>query len=112
MKKYSSYILILIICVSLFTGLKASASEKNPGEPCKPPTNPTNQPCGRYVLLSPIDVEGEIETFDPGQEGALGEYLNLMIKIIIGLSAVMAVVMIVIGGMGDMTSELISSKEE
>ncbi|HEY4494095.1 MAG TPA: hypothetical protein VJB95_01525, partial [Candidatus Paceibacterota bacterium] len=34
-----------------------------------------------------------------------------MIKIIIGLSAVMAVVMIVLGGIEYMTSELVSSKE-
>lgn len=64
-----------------------------------------------YILLAPIDVDGGITEFDPAEEGALGKYLNLMIKIIIGLSAVMAVMMFVIGGIEYMTSELVHSKE-
>jgi hypothetical protein len=66
-----------------------------------------------YYLLAPIstDKENVLLSFDPTGENALGKYLNLMIKIVIGLAAVMAVVMIVIGGMEYATSELISSKE-
>ncbi len=40
-----------------------------------------------------------------------GNYLNIMIKIVIGFAAVLAMVMIVTGGIEYMTSELISSKE-
>ena len=42
----------------------------------------------------------------------MGGYLNLMIKLFIGICAVLAVIMIVIGGIQYMTTELISSKEE
>ncbi len=81
---------------------------------------------GDYYFLAPLpctdskdpncttNPNGENQTqtsFDPSDTNALGKYLNLMIKIIIGISAVLAVVMIVIGGMEYMTSELISSKE-
>ncbi len=41
-----------------------------------------------------------------------GNYLNIMIKIFLGLCAVLAVIMIVWGGIQYMTSELVSSKEE
>ena len=40
-----------------------------------------------------------------------GNYLNIMIKIIIGIAAVLAMIMIVMGGIEYMTSDLISSKE-
>ena len=82
------------------------------------------KPMNPYVLLAPLpcpdnDVNCTAENgksvlnsfkFNPNIN-TLGAYLNLIIKIIIGLSAVLAVVMIVIGGMEDMTSELVSSKE-
>lgn len=74
------------------------------------PTGPANQTTN-YVLLSPINVEGGITNFDSSKTNALGTYLNKMIQIVIGLAAVMAVVMIVIGGIEYMTSELISGKE-
>jgi uncharacterized membrane protein len=69
---------------------------------------------GPYVLLAPLPGIGT--TFDPGTKvgdnTALGVYLNAMIKIFIGLCAVLSVVMIVMGGIEYMTSELISNKEE
>lgn len=40
-----------------------------------------------------------------------GNYLNIIIKLIIGIAAVLAMVMIVMGGIQYMTSDLISSKE-
>lgn len=68
-----------------------------------------------YHLLSPIITEGgdgmQLTDFDPTGEHALGRYLNLMIKIFLGVSAVLAMVMIMAGGLEYMTSELISSKE-
>ncbi len=80
-----------------------------------------------YVLLAPLPCqEGtpgcvkndkgnfELKTFDPTSSkdnNAFGSYLNTMIKIIIGLCAVLAMVMIVMGGIQYMTSELISGKE-
>lgn len=40
-----------------------------------------------------------------------GNYLNIMIKLIIGFAAVLAMIMIVMGGIEYMTSELVSGKE-
>lgn len=72
-----------------------------------------------YSLLAPLPCppgtagcSGTLKNFDAsGGNGKLGEYLNLMIKIFIGLCAVMSVVMIVIGGMEYITSELPFAKE-
>ena len=46
-----------------------------------------------------------------GDSSAFSGYLNMMIKLFIGICAVLAVIMIVVGGIEYMTSELISSKE-
>jgi hypothetical protein len=90
-----------------------------PQEPLKDPS---------YHLLEPIPgcTEGDkgcvctgdepnkickLETFDPTGEAKLGKYLNIIIKLIIGLCAVAAVVMIVVGGVEYTASELISGKE-
>ena len=50
-------------------------------------------------------------TFDSTKKCAFVDYLNIIIKLLIGIGAVLAMVMIVMGGMEYMTSELISSKE-
>jgi Type IV secretion system pilin len=73
----------------------------------------------KYTLLAPLPcsgdqtgcVNGELQSIDLTGKNIFGRYLNLMIKIFIGLCAVLAVVMIVMGGMEYMTSELVSSKE-
>jgi len=81
---------------------------------CRAPATVKDGVCvnNGYQLLAPLpSPDGNLTNFDPQQEYALGGYLNVMIKIIIGLSAVMAVVMIVLGGIEYMTSELVSSKE-
>lgn len=75
-----------------------------------------------YNLLAPLPCTGDattgcnggqLTTYDPtgAGGGALGAYLNIMIKLFIGICAVLAVIMIVMGGIQYMTSELISSKE-
>jgi hypothetical protein len=72
-----------------------------------------------YELLAPLPCEdgtpgcvgGQLKTFDPAQTDNLGKYLNIMIKIFIGLCAVLSVVMIVMGGVAYMTSELAHTKE-
>ncbi|MDQ5922848.1 MAG: hypothetical protein QG644_556 [Patescibacteria group bacterium] len=62
-----------------------------------------------YTYLAPLSEE---KSFDPTQDNALSKYINLVVKIAIGIAAVLAVIMIVMGGIQYMTSELISSKEE
>jgi len=120
MRKYFPYILILIVLTGIFSPVTHVEAATLPT--CNDSKNPTNTPCTPpkpYVLLAPLpDPNNPGKNlnsdggFYPSDTNSLGRYLNLMIKIIIGLSAVMAGVMIVIGGMEYMTSELISSKEE
>ncbi|MFZ2149935.1 MAG: M15 family metallopeptidase [Minisyncoccia bacterium] len=88
-----------------------------------PSTPPTPEaPIPPYQLLSPLPCEegsspgcvgGVLTTFDPTGDGGgnIGGYLNIMIRIFIGICAVLAVMMIVVGGLEYMTSDLISSKE-
>jgi len=79
-----------------------------------PTTTTTPPPATPYNLLAPLpSVNGgdPMSTFDPTQANNLSVYLNLMIKLFIGICAVLAVVMIVMGGIEYMTSELISSKQ-
>jgi len=49
---------------------------------------------------------------DTAEQGAFAKYFNALITIFIGICAVLAMIMIVIGGMQYMTSELVSGKEE
>lgn len=111
--------------------VSVTASTANPNEPCNytpPSTTPNNPPCqllNSYQLLAPLpcpegfddciltpDGKAVLRDFNPTKDSSLGSYLNVMIKIIIGLAAVLSVIMIIVGGLEYMTSELISSKEE
>ncbi len=83
----------------------------------------SNQPPGSlvpYTLLAPLPEAGtcttdstgaQVCTVDTTEKYAFAKYLNAMIKIFIGICAVLAMIMIVVGGIEYMTSELISSKE-
>ena len=62
-----------------------------------------------YQFLQPLP--GFDEGFNPEQDCAFGRYLDLMIGVFIGIAAVLAMVMIVVGGLQYMTSELVSSKQ-
>ena len=65
-----------------------------------------------YEPLAPLPgFEGKFETDPDKNPCPFGKYLNIMIKIIIGFAAVLAMVMIITGGIEYMTSELVSSKE-
>lgn len=65
-----------------------------------------------YIFLAPFTgISGAEKNFNPVDNNALGRYLNLMIKIFIGLCAVLAVIMIVMGGIEYMTSELPGNKQ-
>ena len=68
---------------------------------------------GYYNLLQPLPGVGSVYNpiSTPGQPTNLSSYLNPMITVFIGICAVLAVVMILFGGIEYMTSELISSKE-
>ena len=91
MKKYLPYILMLIVLVGIFSPMTQVNAQTT------------------YELLAPLPKIDKI--FNPEETNALGKYLNLMIKIFIGLCAVLSVVMIVVGGLEYMTSELAHTKE-
>ncbi len=130
--KHIKYILIIILLTGFFV-LKAQVNAQGVGYAPAPnsPTpatvatpakkTPTNT---MYQLLAPIPCKPgdsdcvsngkggyELQTFDTAQSNSMGAYLNLMIKLFIGICAVLSVVMIVIGGLEYMTSELVHSKE-
>jgi len=70
-----------------------------------------------YKLLAPLpDGSGgtlsEFESDPQKNPCPLGKYLNIIIKLFFGIAGVLAVVMIVWGGVQYMTTELVSSKEE
>ncbi|MFA6077134.1 MAG: pilin [Candidatus Paceibacterota bacterium] len=88
--------------------INAQAAAANP-PPTQTPSTPANT---KYQLLAPLpdpynnnQLKKEINT-----TSGFGAYLNLMIKIFIGLAAVLSVVMIVVGGLEVMTSELSHTK--
>lgn len=120
MKKFL-YILILIILAGAFiqrSPVKAAVPCTGPGTPpgCVPVT---------YNLLAPLPCDpakdgdgcisdgtpkgGKLTSVDTAQN--FGSYLNMMIRIFIGICAILSVVMIIMGGIEYMTSELVSSKE-
>jgi cell wall-associated NlpC family hydrolase len=78
-----------------------------------PANSQTSQP---YVFLSqlpdPNNNGAPLVNIDVSSAGALGNYLNIILKLAIGIAAVLAMVMIVMGGIQYMTSDFISSKEE
>lgn len=119
MKKLSLYILILILAYGIFAStVRAQDAETKTSD------------SGNYILLSPLPCEAgssegcvqnkdgsyTLQNFDPtnaqGENSKLGDYLNIMIRIFIGVCAVLAVMMIVVGGLEWMTSGLVSTKEE
>ncbi len=107
MKKISLYILILVSLTGIFSPVLSVHAKDVPNE------TPT-----QYQLLeklpcppnTPDCTNGKLESITI-DEKALGKYINLIISLVIGISAVLAVVMIVMGGIEYMGSELISSKE-
>lgn len=60
-----------------------------------------------YTYLAPL---GEDKSFNSRTECAFADYANKFIKIFIGICALLAMVMIISGGIQYMTSELVSSE--
>jgi hypothetical protein len=61
---------------------------------------------GQYCLLAPLPG---LNSYDV-KKGNVGEYLNILFKIGIGIAGVLAVVMLVLGGIQYMSSDSISEK--
>ncbi len=75
---------------------------------CNELQNTQNDSDVTYTLLEPI---GDLSKFNATQPCPLVDYINKFIKIFLGICAALAMVMIVVGGLQYMTSELLSSKE-
>ncbi len=78
------------------------------------PSNPNGSTI-TYTYLQPLpnpEGGGSLKTFDTSDTSSFGHYVTIIVEFIIGISAVLAVLMIIIGGIQYMTSELISNKEE
>jgi len=100
MKKFTIYILILITLV----GFSSPVVQVNA------------QSTTSYQLLAPLpqlcpNGSSATDKCTVPTTNGLGAYLNPMIKIFIALCAVLSVIMIVVGGIEYMTSELAHSKE-
>lgn len=108
-------ILAYFFSLSLGMSIPIFVYAQGASTPCAPGYTRVDGVCVFYQLLAPLPDPNNptvpLSSFDPTKDTSLGEYLNLIIKLIIGISAALAVVMIVIGGIEYMTSELISSKE-
>lgn len=74
----------------------------------------TTQPPTEYEYLAPLpnpESNGVLDEKITISDGSLSIYLNRMIKLVVGISAVLGVLMIVMGGIEYMGGELISNKE-
>lgn len=123
MKKFLPYILILTLVTILgstpteiYATGRCSVPQYTKAEDCAGKgiwTEDTPQTDKNYHLLAPLPDPSRsgmpMTTFDP--TGGFSAYLNLMIKLFIGICAVLSVVMIVMGGVEYMTSELSHTKE-
>ncbi len=95
-------------CVSLVKGAGANPSACDSLKGASAPAGTADTT--KYQLLAPLpdntSQDGTMSSFDPTGDNKIGGYLNLMIKLFIGICAVLSVIMIVIGGIEYMTSEL------
>lgn len=93
-----------------------------PEGPSQTPSGPATSATSTYELLAPLpcdpktgacDKDGKFSEFDPSDAdgGLISRYLNILIRIFIGICAVLAVMMMVIGGLEYMTSALPGNKE-
>ena len=82
-------------------------------DPIIPPATPPVNTETMYKLLAPLPLlDATIDTkASEANPCPFGKYLNILIKLFFGICGVLAVVMIVMGGIQYMTSDLVSSKE-
>ena len=119
-------ILKLFIIIFVFFALTATTALAQPtsgtyGGEVQPPTNPfspdkvlTGKSKAKddnttYTLLAPFGER--LKVFNVKSECAFTDYMNIIFDLFIGICAVLAFLMLVIGGIQYMGSELISSKE-
>ncbi|MES3031973.1 MAG: pilin, partial [Patescibacteria group bacterium] len=101
------------MCKARPRGTWASVSLVGTTTPSTGGTSTTGAPStnSNYHLLAPLPGTDGKSITDVNTTNGLGAYLNLIIELFIGLCAVLSVVMIVMGGIEYMTSELAHTKE-
>ncbi len=80
--------------------------------PLGTPTTTTNTTTSTTIYKPLAPLPNLTEPIDTASPNALGNYLNVIIKLVIGISAVLAVLMIIMGGLEYITSELPGAKGE
>jgi|GEM_PF-2177744 len=112
------------ICQIINPPATPSASQRTPYQQCLIDTQGSEagvdacrglsgDPTGSYFLLEPLKNPfggGDLTYVETAGDNALGKYLNIIIRLAIGIAGVLAVIMIVMGGIQYMTTELVHSK--
>jgi hypothetical protein len=94
--------------------IECKKSETKPLDQTSTQTAPPPKTELNYKLLAPLPGMGSEINLEPsGSKPGLGfaGYLNILINLFIGICAILAMIMIVMGGIQYMTSGLVSSKE-
>ncbi len=107
MKK--SFFFVVIIFCSLLVSNTTFAQPTDPGvvvDPQKTTVGPCIGADCTYELLEPLPGLEKVE-----QSMDVGKWVNTMVRVIIGIIGVLAVVMIVVGGIQYMTTDAIGKKE-
>ncbi len=98
MNKFKYFILIIVALVSFLSPVFEIQAEADPL---------------KYEFLAPLpNPNGTIEPVFTVNDSSFTTYLNMLIKLTIGVAGVLTVIMIVMGGIQYMGSELISNKEQ
>lgn len=75
-----------------------------------PITVVAQEPTSKPLTFTPLTKDSRI--FQPGQEKDTPAFLNLIFKLGVGVAALLAVIMIVVGGFEYMTSEIPGAKND
>ncbi|MCX6747433.1 MAG: thrombospondin type 3 repeat-containing protein [Candidatus Nomurabacteria bacterium] len=102
-------------CGNLYNPFQLDLNNNNIGDDCEfnnldDNSNAAADENTTYVPLAPLT--GELEgPYDTTGACPLGRYLSILFNLFLGIAAVLAMIMIFVGGIEYMGSELISSKE-
>lgn len=112
MKKFFAIFLFITLYSPLIVRADDAVQVITPGTPGQTITNPCLEGAGEYCLLEPIPLgDGNLPFSKIDSATGLGSYLQTLFKILLGIIGVLAVVMIIVGGVQYMTTDAIGGKE-
>ena len=102
---------LLFLCIPLLaTAQTTVVNGTTPPVVTPPGCSATNK--GEYCLLEPLPIGTSGTNFAyVDQSTSLASYLNVIFKILLGVIGVLAVIMIIVGGVNYMTTDAIGGKE-